>query len=515
MSDINLDEMAFDFFEEEEEIELKPQYKILVADDDQEVHAITEMALSTFEFEGFGLNILHAYSGQETRELMAEHEDVAILILDVVMEDNNSGLDVVDYLRHKLKNTMTRIILRTGQPGEAPKESVIKTYEINDYLLKTELTIQKLYAALWTGLRSYRDLKKLEAHKVGLEKIIETSAKLFNHHTFGEFLNSILMEMSHFYKNSPGLMYVSAKKEMNQSGFVSIGQQSKVVIVAATGKYEPYIGQEIEQVEGLEGISEMMLDSKEGDENIQFIKDGFLIRGGGHEQLDNFIFIEGDNSCYDFDLINLFLKNYAMALDNFILKNTLSTTQKEMIFAITEAIEINFIEPSDHVRRLSQMMFNFAHRAGYAYAECEILKVASLLHDVGKMRLPQDLLLKAGSLTEEEYDQVKQHTILGHKMLSKSPSDVLQVAAELALNHHERYDGQGYPYKKSGMLIPKSARMMAILDVFDAMTHAKVYGQVKTVDQAKAYLIDQRGKHFDSGLVDIFIEHLDEIINKG
>lgn len=512
MDENTLDDMPFDFFEEEDE-DLKPSkpvYKVLVADDDTEVHAITNMALSNFEFEGFGLEVLHAYSGAETKTLMAANEDVAILILDVVMEDNNTGLDVVDYLRHTLNNTLTRIILRTGQPGEAPKESVIKTYEINDYLLKTELTVQKLYAALWTGLRSYRDLKKLAAHKHGLEKIIETSAKLFTHQSFGDFLNSILTEMSHFYINNPALIYLSEASEQN--GFVSIEKHNSIVIVAATGKYAPYIGKTIDQVSGLDSIRDWMAVKGEAIEGIKVIDGGFLIRGGGLDQLNNYIFIEGDNRQYDFELINLFLKNYALALDNFILKNTLSTTQKEMILVLCEAIEINFLEPSNHVRRVSRMMFNFARHLGYAYCECEILRVASLLHDVGKLKISKDLLSKTGSLTEAEYEIMKNHTVLGHEMLSKSPTDILQIAGELALNHHERFDGLGYPYKKTGLLIPKSARMLAIVDVYDAMTNPKVYGEVKTRDQAVDYLLVEKQRHFDGDLVTVFLEHLEDIL---
>lgn len=511
MTTMNFDDMDFDFLEEDEEEVYKATYKVVIADDDKEVHTITEMALQHFEFEGRLLEIIHTYSGKETLKVMTENSDTAILLLDVVMEDTRSGLDVVDYLRNTLSNKMTRIILRTGQPGEAPKESVIREYEINDYLLKTELTIQKLYAALLTALRSYRDLSQLENHKKGLEKIIETSANLFNHSSFSEFLTSILTEMSHFYKDKPSMIYLKHEKE-KQSGFVSIEKYKKTIIVAATGKYEPYIGSNIETIREL-GFIQEWLKNKEGEnENIHYIDDGFIIKGGTNNQMSNFIFIEGDNNDYDFNLINLFLKNYSLALDNYILNNTISSTQQEMIFALGEVIESHYEENSVHVRRLSEMMFKFASLNGFTYAESEILKIASTMHDVGKIGIPDHILKKPGRLTDEEFEVIKSHPEIGYRILSKSQLDVLQIAAEIALNHHEKFDGSGYPYGKKGKLIPKSARMLAILDVFDALTHKRVYKDAIPVEEAIKYIYKNRNSHFDPELVDKFIDHLENII---
>ena len=153
-------------------------YKLMIADDDKEVHLITKMILKDFTFEGHKLEFIHAYSGEETKRLLVEHPDTAILFLDVVMESHHSGLDVVVFLREVLKNEMTRVVLRTGQPGEAPEEEVIKQYDINDYRLKTELTLKRMHTTLYTALRNFRDLQRLQRHKKGLEKIIEASSAL-------------------------------------------------------------------------------------------------------------------------------------------------------------------------------------------------------------------------------------------------------------------------------------------------------------------------------------------------
>lgn len=504
----------FNFLAEDEngENELKDTYKIIIADDDIEVHSITKMALEGFLFNDKQLEIIDTYSGAETKKVIEENPDTAIILLDVVMEEVNSGLDVVDYMRYELGNELTRVILRTGQPGDSPKESVIRKYEINDYLLKTELTVQKLYVAMLTGLRNYRDLQKIDKHKKGLEKIIEASSNLFNHSSFDDFLGSILNEMSHFYKDEPSMLYLAESKD-EKNGFVSIEKYNKARIVAATGKYGKYIGKDISEITELDFICNCMKGlNVKADDNINFVENGFLIKSAGNNQLSNYIFIEGNNDEYDFKLINLFLKNYSMALDNFILNSTINATQEEIIFALGDCIENQIDFNSDHVRRISDMMYRFSMINGFSDAESEILRVASTMHDIGKIRIPNEILNKKGSLTDAEFEIIKTHTTIGFDILSKSKLDVLQIAANIALNHQEKYDGSGYPIGLKGNLIPKSSRMLAIIDVYDTITHKRIYKDAASKEEAIKYLIDNKNKHFDPRLVELFMNNYNNIV---
>lgn len=180
-------------FLKEDKIETKQALKtikIVIADDDVEVHSITKMILRDFTFEGHGLEFIDTYSGVEAKSVLKENPDIAVLFLDVVMEKHHSGLEVVDYLRNTLGNNMTRIVLRTGQPGEAPEDKVIRDYDINDYRLKTEMTVQRLTTTLYNALRNYRDLKRIDKHRKGLEKIIQASASLFKHNSMDDFSHS-------------------------------------------------------------------------------------------------------------------------------------------------------------------------------------------------------------------------------------------------------------------------------------------------------------------------------------
>lgn len=148
-----------------------PAWKVLIVDDDPEVHEATILACGSFEFEHRPLNLLSAYSGTEARTVLQDHPDVALLLLDVVMETSQAGLELVKYVRTTLNNQIIRIILRTGQPGEAPELDVIRDYDINDYRLKIDLTRQRLLTTVITTLRSYRDLVTLDATNKELDTL--------------------------------------------------------------------------------------------------------------------------------------------------------------------------------------------------------------------------------------------------------------------------------------------------------------------------------------------------------
>ncbi|MFZ5987983.1 MAG: response regulator, partial [Bacillota bacterium] len=172
-----------DFFEEADDnkVEAAPErkWKVMIIDDDQEVHNVTKLVLNDFVFKNAGIEFLSAYSGKEAKLLIADNPDIAVILLDVVMEEEDSGLKLVHYIRNELKNDEVRIILRTGQPGQAPERKVIFDFDINDYKEKTELTSQKLFTTIVSSLRAYESIHFANLNKKGLEKVIEATNNLF------------------------------------------------------------------------------------------------------------------------------------------------------------------------------------------------------------------------------------------------------------------------------------------------------------------------------------------------
>ena len=148
---------------QDKEAEAQLPWKVMVIDDDKSTHDVTAMVLNGFEYEGRGLHIISGYSAQDVYQLLEEHPDTAVILLDVVMETEQAGLEVVRHIREELKNRFIRIILRTGQPGHAPETEIITQYDINDYKDKSELTAVKLNTALVVALRSYQDLKTIHS----------------------------------------------------------------------------------------------------------------------------------------------------------------------------------------------------------------------------------------------------------------------------------------------------------------------------------------------------------------
>lgn len=148
-------------------------WKVMIVDDEEEIHTVTRFALSDYEYKGKRLEFLDAYTGAEAQTLLTQHNNVAVMLLDVVMETSDAGLQTVKHIRETLDNHFVRIILRTGQPGQAPEESVITDYDINDYKNKTELTDKRLFTTITTGLRSYADIMAIEHFRQNLEKMVE------------------------------------------------------------------------------------------------------------------------------------------------------------------------------------------------------------------------------------------------------------------------------------------------------------------------------------------------------
>jgi signal transduction histidine kinase len=147
-------------------------WKVLVVDDEKEVHVVTRLALDDFSFAGRGLEFLNAYSGAQAKQMIRDNPDTALILLDVVMETDDAGLEVARYVRQELGNHFVRIILRTGQPGMAPERRVLKVYDINDYRAKTELTQDRMFSVVYTALASYRDLVALARSRHRLAGVV-------------------------------------------------------------------------------------------------------------------------------------------------------------------------------------------------------------------------------------------------------------------------------------------------------------------------------------------------------
>jgi len=185
--------------------------------------------------------------------------------------------------------------------------------------------------------------------------------------------------------------------------------------------------------------------------------------------------------------------------------------QEEIIYRLASASQWRDEETGMHIRRTGLFSESLARAAGWPAAATEAIRQAAPMHDVGKIGIPDAILQKPGKLTPEEFEVMKTHTTIGAKMLADSDVPMLQMARKIAQNHHERWDGTGYPGGLAGQEIPESARILAIVDVYDALTHDRVYRPAMSEDDVLMLMRKNAGSHFDPRLLSLFFEHLSEI----
>ena len=186
----------------------------------------------------------------------------------------------------------------------------------------------------------------------------------------------------------------------------------------------------------------------------------------------------------------------------------LKLSREETVRRLSRAVEYRDEETGGHTERMSAYSAMLAGKLG---VDVESIRIASPMHDVGKVALPDHILLRPGALTPDERREMERHTLIGFQILSGSGSALLELGATIALTHHEKWDGSGYPHGLVGNAIPLDGQVAAVADVFDALTSDRPYRQAFPIEQAVEILRGERGRHFDPRLVDLFIENVDEL----
>ncbi|CBS86935.1 ATP-binding response regulator [Azospirillum lipoferum] len=217
-------------------------WPILVVDDDPQVHAMTAVLLRDFDFDGRPFEVVSALSAEEAKAVLALRPDLPVALLDVVMETEDAGLRLVRHIREELGNQRMRIILRTGQPGQAPERDVIVGYDINDYKAKSELTAQRLFTTLVSALRAWRDIVTIERNRQGLERILHASASLFEMRSMRAFVEQLVEQIARLV-DPGGTPSVLACRPLERGD----GSRS-VALVAGLGEFACSIGMPVADV---------------------------------------------------------------------------------------------------------------------------------------------------------------------------------------------------------------------------------------------------------------------------
>lgn len=473
-------------------------WKLLVVDDEPDVRRLTVLNMRGFEFAGRGLEILEAGSAEEAKSVLVANPDIALALIDVVMETDDAGLNLVEYIRNELGNRVVRLMIRTGQPGAAPERYVIDHYDIDDYKDKTELTSQKLYTAVRSGLKGYRDLQVIELNRVGLSRILDVTPELYDLHLdrLEEYFRGVLMQIIGICKLEHSGMISTI------DGLVATLEGKDIRIRASTGEMGCYPGDDVR----INQIAVMCSDAVLTHEMPPGLRQGAIVVPlKVKDEVLGFVYLESGDELTrdDRELIQVMANQCAAALDNFRLHHSLAESYDEAIDMLAQVAEFKDSATGKHIRRIQEYTRRIALALGYPESEAAIYAKASRLHDIGKVGIPDNILRKPGKLTEEEFAVIKRHTRIGDAVLSRSVS--LAVARLVAKSHHERWDGGGYPDGLQGEDIPFAARLVAVADVFDALLSQRPYKEAWTADSAVSEIEAGKGRHFDPRIADAFL----------
>lgn len=280
-------------------------WRVLLVDDEPDVHTATKVALRNLDIEGRRLEFQHAYSDAEARKVLQQEAPFAVAVIDVVMESDTAGLDLVRYIREELADAQVRLILRTGQPGYAPEISTIQNYDINDYRTKSELTQSRLFTSLTMAVRSYSQLCQLEAGRVGLEQILDATRELSRPSGLQQFATGLLTQLCALLRiDCDGLLCAALHPATLQP-----------YILAAAGQYSNWTGKLLEELpEG--GIRSRLEQSLQAREHVLNGDIGLFFEGANGQALAAYVNIGRQLSELEQQLLEVFCNNMSTAFEN-------------------------------------------------------------------------------------------------------------------------------------------------------------------------------------------------------
>ena len=482
-------------------------WRVLIVDDDVDVHAVTRLALRNVTFKGRELELFSAYSGVEGFQILRDTPDIALVLLDVVMETDDAGLILARRIREELGNQIVRVVLRTGQPGQAPEQRVIIEYDINDYKAKTELTTQKLFTTVISALRAYESLMMLERSRIGLGKILAGATNLYQIHSLREFASGVLNQ-------------VSAILDVGADGVLCVmsAEGGLPAVVAATGGYAALADEEALPFNHplLPAIAKAFTDKHSQFEHPANV---LYIRTMESRELCISVTPPWPLAAIQRDLLEVFCERIAAAFDNLYMFGQLRKAQEATVVALADLAEFRDHGTGGHVRRVQNLTSQIAHRMKERAVEdpeltpqlLDMIGLASILHDVGKVSTPDQVLLKPAAHTPEERRVMQTHAQIGRAILERAARMVdgvsyLTYGAMIAGGHHEHYDGGGYPNGLRGREIPLCARIVAVVDVFDALLNRRPYKEPWPYLDVVHYIRERRGTQFDPHVVDALLD---------
>lgn len=441
------------------------KYKILVVDDSKTIHAELGQLISEITIEGMELEVEHAYGYNDFYKVFVP-EKYALVLTDLVMEEDDSGIKVINHVRHKFYDKKTRIVLMTSNPEKIPSDFLTKDYDVNAYIDKNKTTEFMTKLTIISMLRTYKDINALETAVTSLEMVTSHAQEM----DLPELLINAFFQLRTFLSLKDSSISISGKILLNGKRIFppsNIKQDNSSLENSYTFRIQP--------------------QSNEVQFAIYTSRPLFKLEKQYAESL---------------------LKNLEHSM-----KHQSPQLEEGLVIMLSKIVEVRSEETGDHVNRVADISYLLAEGYGFSSDEAKILKAASALHDIGKIGIPDHILNKPAKLDEKEFAIMKEHSLIGFELLRNMDLKVFEIGAVVALQHHEKWDGTGYPYGLEGDEISLEARIVQVADVFEALTHNRCYRPAWSIERAVEYMNQMKARQFDPAIIDIFNERLKDIID--
>lgn len=493
--------------------------RILVVDDEA---VIRELMTDILADEGY--TVYAAPNGREALKLLESEPSIAVLFTDIMMPEMD-GIELIRRSRSVAPEIVP--IVMTGYATLESARAAVKE-GVYDYVVKP-FNLSEIKLAVSNALERSR-LTSENARLREINELFNLSEKIASIRDEDELLEYILeAALERVNAESGSVMMVSEDGETLEV-VKSRGMKSDLAarVIQREGSISGWVASNVRplmaggpgQAMDLENLARKFqggtfmsvpLERKSSSmdprmfENVGLPKVMAVLNATGKREGESF-------TDTDLKALSIVANHAAAALENVRLIHDIEENQREVVYTLGEIVETRSKETGQHVKRVAEYSRFLAMKCGLFPAEAEVLRMASPLHDVGKVGIPDAILNKPGKLTPEEFEVMKTHAQLGYDMLKNSSGVVLRTAAIVAHEHQEKYDGTGYPQGLKGDAIHIYGRITGIADVFDALGTERVYKHAWPLDKILEYFREQRGKHFDPWLVDIFFECLDEFL---
>lgn len=477
-------------------------WHILVVDDEPAIHEITHLVLGSEQVFERPIKLHSAYNAAQAKDLLNSDIEFAIAFIDVVMEEDDAGLKLVSWIREDLGNHTVRIVLRTGQSGLAPEEYVIRQYDINDYKTKTEFTALKMLTSVISSIRSFRDIKTILRSLEDFKHLIKSANSVLQLRDLNTFASAILTNMLSLLNLESSALYIVRQEK----DFLDNTQEN---FLASAGKFNAEIQCLNHIPDSINAKIENVFSNKKSVYNPQYFAVFFATSSNTSSVL--YVEYEGKGEHFNTGLAELYATNVTLIYENLVRKQQLDQSQRELMYIVGEAVEARSKETGSHVKRVAILSARLSHFLGLSEDFVQAIRTAAPLHDIGKIAIPDNILQKPGKLNQEEWLTMKNHAVIGANMLRSSQLAVAQLGANIAHYHHENWDGSGYPEGLKGEAIPIEARIVALVDVFDALGAKRCYKEVWPFADIEQYIKENVGIKFDPYIVEVFFQHIDQM----